>query len=210
MDNAMTIRIVSVLIGYAFGNVLSAFLVAKILGQPAPTSFGSGNPGTANVGAVLGKKAGIMVLAGDLFKTLVALVLVQFLFTENASLAMLYAGLGLTLGHDFPIWQKFKGGKGVAVSVLFMLMFDWRLAVVELLMALVVLIASQNLTVPPIIAMLLMTFQYMIRADTETMVVFLIMTLIMIWQFRHDLRDIMKGDAKKVDILKSFKKKIKM
>ena len=209
MGELMIVRIVSLLIGYAFGNILSAFVVAKFFGQPAPTEFGSGNPGTANVGAVLGKKAGILVLIGDLFKTLVALVLVQFIFTADAELAMLYAGLGLTLGHDFPFWQKFKGGKGVAVSVLFMLIFDWRLGLIELLVALFVLVVSQNLTVPPILALLLMTAQYMMRGDTETMYVFLVLTLIMIWQFRTDLKDLVQGNAKKVDILKSTKQRFK-
>ena len=114
------------MIGCGLGNILTAFIVARFFGAKKPTEFGSGNPGTANVGAVLGKKAGMLVYLGDAMKTLVAMLLVFLLFRNQTQLAFLYCSLGLTIGHDFPIWNHFKGGKGVAVSGIFILFINFK------------------------------------------------------------------------------------
>lgn len=107
-------RIYATLIGYVFGNFLTAMIVGKLFLKINPTEYGSHNPGTANMGAVFGKKWGILTCLGDLLKSLIALFIVYFVFPGHINIA--YAGLGLILGHCFPIWNHFKGGKGVAVS----------------------------------------------------------------------------------------------
>ena len=76
-------RLYSLLIGYVFGNILFAMVVGKFLLHKNPTQFGSKNPGTANVGAVFGKKYGIITCIGDLSKTLIALLIVFFLYHGN-------------------------------------------------------------------------------------------------------------------------------
>lgn len=109
-------RFVCILLGYLFGNFLTAELVVfKKTGKRAK-DIGSGNPGMANVSAVLGKKEGFLVLAGDLLKTIVAAVICNLLFPELGKIGSFYAGLGTMLGHNFPCWNHFRGGKGVAVT----------------------------------------------------------------------------------------------
>ena len=102
-----------VLIGYAFGCILSAVLVGR-LRHIDIFEKGSGNPGMTNTIKVLGKPAGIAVLVGDILKTLFAVLLCEYLFPEQGTLCALYAGLGVCLGHCFPFWHHFLGGKGVA------------------------------------------------------------------------------------------------
>ena len=101
--------------------------------------YGSGNSGTTNALRVLGKKAGLIVFAGDILKILAAGFLVTVLFNQGdffgdrAALYKLYAGLGAVLGHNFPFYLNFKGGKGIAVTSGLILMMDWRITILCLI-----------------------------------------------------------------------------
>lgn len=197
------------MIGCGLGNILTAFIVARFFGAKKPTEFGSGNPGTANVGAVLGKKAGMLVYLGDAMKTLVAMLLVFLLFRDQTQLAFLYCSLGLTIGHDFPIWNHFKGGKGVAVSGIFILFINFKWGIISLVAALILMIIMKNLTLPPLLFMALMAIFAVVNHQIETAIVLAIILLIMTYQYRKDIHDLFKGTSKEVDILSGTKKKIK-
>lgn len=110
-------RLFCVLIGYAFGCFLTAELVAwRCAGKPC-AEIGTGNPGMANLMTELGFWPGVAVLAGDTAKTATACIISAWLFPAlGLRLAALYAGFGAALGHNFPLWKKFRGGKGVAVT----------------------------------------------------------------------------------------------
>ncbi|WEV50861.1 glycerol-3-phosphate acyltransferase [Lactobacillus sp. ESL0731] len=198
-------RLWSILIGYVLGNLLGAMLLGRFVFHQDPTKVGSGNPGTANVGAVFGKKWGIITCLGDFLKTAVALLLVANFFPGRVNLA--YAGLGLILGHCFPVLNKFKGGKGVAVAGLFALIYDFPAGIVTLLIALVLMIIMKNLTVPPLIFIFLFACYEMTKIS-EVGIILLVIGLIMVFKFRHDLRDFFAGKGKKVDVLYSIKKKL--
>lgn len=115
-----------VLIGYAFGNILSAEVIGLFY-HKSLFEHGSGNPGMTNTIKVLGKTAGILVLLGDILKTIAAVLLCDALFPSLRALIPLYAGLGVTLGHCFPLWHHFLGGKGVAVAASAFILY-WPLA----------------------------------------------------------------------------------
>ncbi|TSO25732.1 glycerol-3-phosphate acyltransferase [Lactobacillus sp. LL6] len=195
----------SILIGYVFGNFLFAMIIGRFVLHLDPTQYGSGNPGTANMGAVFGKKWGILTCVGDLLKTAIALLIVYFLFPGKVYIA--YTGLGLMLGHCFPIWNHFKGGKGVAVSILVALAYDWKAGLITVLIALVLTAIMQNLTIPPLIFMVLFSM-YEFTQSLTAGIIFCIITVIMIFKFRHDIVDFFMGRGKRVDILYSIKKKL--
>lgn len=198
-------RLWSLLIGYLLGNLLFASIIGKFFLHKDPTKYGSGNPGTANMGAVFGKKWGILTCLGDLAKSLLALFIVYFAFPAHINQA--YVGLGLILGHCFPFWDHFKGGKGVAVAAQVTVFYDWRAGFITLIIALVLTALMQNLTIPPLIFMLLFSIWTMLH-DMEAGIVFLIITLIMAFKFRKDIVDFLTGHGKKVDILYTIKKKL--
>ena len=198
-------RLLSILIGYIFGNFLFAMIIGRLALHTDPTKYGSGNPGTANMGAVFGKKWGILTCSGDLLKTAIALLIVHLAFPGKINLA--YAGLGLILGHCFPIWNHFQGGKGVAVAALLTVVYDWKAGIITLLIALVLTAIMQNLTIPPLVFMILFSvFEFF--KNQEAGIIFLIITGIMIFKFWKDIIDFFTGHGKKVDILYSIKKKL--
>lgn len=201
----MEAKIIAVLIGYIFGNFMSAMFVGKFYLHQDPTKFGSGNPGTANVGAVFGKKAGIMTCVGDLLKTLLAIGLVYAIYRQHLLIA--YTGLGVVIGHCFPIMNHFKGGKAVAVMAMTTVLYDTKAGLITLLIALFLTAVMQNLTIPPLVFMLLFSF-YELSKSVEAGVIFLIITGIMAYKFKKDIYDFFTGNGKRVDILYSIKKKL--
>ena len=110
-------RVISVGIGYLCGMFLSGFLYGKKENVDL-RKVGSGNVGTTNTMRNLGVKAGILTLIGDVCKVFMAMVIVWLIFRnrypDSVKVLELYAGVGCILGHDFPAYMKFKGGKGIA------------------------------------------------------------------------------------------------
>lgn len=113
----MKIIILSLVIGYLFGSFLTAEAVSyKYLGKSIQ-SVGTGNPGMANVMSQIEKKQGFLVLIGDILKILIAMILVWIITGQtNTDQIILYTGFGGILGHNYPFWRKFHGGKGVTVT----------------------------------------------------------------------------------------------
>lgn len=132
------VRVACLLIGYVCGLFQTAYIYGRMNGIDI-REHGSGNSGTTNALRVLGKKAGLIVFAGDILKILAAGFLVTVLFNQGdffgdrAALYKLYAGLGAVLGHNFPFYLNFKGGKGIAVTSGLILMMDWRITILCLI-----------------------------------------------------------------------------
>ncbi len=117
-------RLWSLLIGYLWGGFLTAEAVARRRTGDSAAALGSGNPGMANIAAQLGWGWGAAVLLGDIGKTLLAVWMSRALFPALGPLAALWAGLGAALGHNFPLWRKFRGGKGVTVTCACLILFS--------------------------------------------------------------------------------------
>lgn len=119
-------RIICLLVGYAFGLFQTAFIYGKMNGIDI-REYGSGNAGTTNALRVLGTKAGLIVFAGDVIKTVLAILICSLIFKTSHSdeiyLLKLYAATGAILGHNFPFYLKFKGGKGIAATAGLILAF---------------------------------------------------------------------------------------
>ena len=110
----MLVALVASLLAYFVGSVSAAILVCQALGLPDPRSDGSGNPGATNVLRIGGKKPAAMTLAGDLVKGLLPVAIANALTDDTAVIALV--GLGALLGHLYPIFFNFQGGKGVATA----------------------------------------------------------------------------------------------
>lgn len=113
------IRLLCLVVGYFFGAFQTAYFYGKMHGIDIRT-VGSGNAGTTNTLRVLGTKAGMIVLIGDVIKTILAIVFARAFIISNLApegteyLYVLYTAAGAILGHNFPFYMQFKGGKGIA------------------------------------------------------------------------------------------------
>ena len=118
--------------GYLIGSVSSAILVSTLMGLPDPRKSGSNNPGTTNV-LRLGSKIGALItLMGDILKGLLPLLAVRTWISDD-SLLLVGLGLGIFLGHLFPLYFKFSGGKGVATALGLFLALTPTVAVVQII-----------------------------------------------------------------------------
>ena len=110
-------RIICLVIGYAFGLFQTAYFYGKAHGIDI-RQHGSGNSGTTNALRVLGTKAGLIVFAGDCIKCILAVCVARLIYGENEAVYLfcLYAAAGAILGHNFPFYMGFKGGKGIAAT----------------------------------------------------------------------------------------------
>ena len=112
-------RIISLAMGYVFGLFQTGYIYGRTKGIDIRKE-GSGNAGTTNSLRVLGKKAGIITFLGDLFKAILAVLLTKLIFQNTypdfVKVLELYAGFGTVLGHNFPFYLQFKGGKGIACT----------------------------------------------------------------------------------------------
>lgn len=121
------------LICLAIGYVCGLFQTSYFIGKSRHTDIrecGSGNAGTTNALRTFGKKAGVITLLGDLLKCVVAILIVKTVFKDTCGdilpLLGIYAAAGCVLGHNFPFYLGFRGGKGVAASAGMLLVLDWR------------------------------------------------------------------------------------
>ena len=115
-------RIICIIIGYIFGLFQTGYLYGK-MNHIDIRDYGSGNAGTTNAMRVLGKKAGVITYIGDTLKGVFCGILIRIIFSTCIGLdgayifvLVLYGGLGVVLGHNFPFYMNFKGGKGIAAS----------------------------------------------------------------------------------------------
>ncbi len=119
-------RIFCLLIGYVFGLFQTAYIYGRLHGIDI-RNYGSGNAGTTNTLRVFGTKAGLLVLFGDIMKCILAVVITGVIFGDShpdmVYLLKMYTAAGAIIGHNFPFYLKFKGGKGIAATAGLILSF---------------------------------------------------------------------------------------
>lgn len=130
-------RILCLLLGYVFGLFQTGYFVGKMMNTDIRAQ-GSGNSGTTNALRVLGPKAGALVFLGDFGKAFVLCMLIRLYYgsrmPEAALMLMLYGGFGVILGHNYPFYLSFRGGKGIAATAGILCAFwDWRIFLICLL-----------------------------------------------------------------------------
>lgn len=200
-------RILSLLIGYAFGNFITAeILIRKMTGQ-SPYGYGTHNPGMANVMAHCGFAYGILVLAGDLLKTAAACLLAYFLFKNDPGpVAVLYAGTGAVLGHNFPFWKNFRGGLGVACTCMAVFCFSPLWGLLADAGGMLVVFATQYLPLGAVAIPALFMIPAFVFYGTEAGMLALFLTLLMLNRHWPGVTAVIRGTAAKTDVLGRIRK----
>ena len=206
----MEARIWSLLIGYCFGCFLTAELVARhYAGKPASELGETGNPGMANIMASLGFKPGILTLLGDILKCLAAMGLSWLLFSKSGWIVSLYAGLGCTLGHDFPFWRRFRGGKGVATSSAAIIVFSPLWGLLANIAGMLVTFLTQYLCIAgPVIPLFFMGFMFL-RGNQEAGILGAVFSLLALLCHGPSVLGILRGTTSRTDVLGAIGRKLK-
>lgn len=172
---------------YLFGSVSSAIIICRIFGLPDPRTYGSGNAGAANVSRSGGKKMGALVMASDAAKgCLVAFLASSDPLHINPSITM--ASIAVLAGHIYPVFFKFKGGKGVATSFGILLVITPVSAVIAFFIYLVGLKLTRISSVSIFAAMLFfLAWQIVSQSFNSHLYTFLALTIIIIFGLRQNI-----------------------
>lgn len=198
------------IMGYAFGMFSSGYFIGKIYHVDVK-SKGSGNLGTTNVLRVVGLKAGIITLVIDLSKTLIPIMLTRYVlfsqyapFSRESQLLVLYTALGCVCGHLFPFYLKFRGGKGIACMGACMLVYDWRLAVIGLILFFGTIIITRYVSLASLIASLLFLIFVAITShgDIHMIIVTAIFTISAFYNHRQNIKRLINGNENKLSVKK--------
>ena len=202
-------QIYCLLIGYGFGCILFGEIIARIVARKPAAELGTtGNPGMANIMASCGFGPGIAVLIGDIVKTAAAIFLSYYLTgNEIGRMAMLYAGFGCTLGHDFPFWRKFRGGKGVDASCAAFILFSPLIGIPASLVGLAVVIATKYLSLGSLAIPASFTVGCLFAGNTEAAGLGVFFTVISLFKNLDHMCQIPSGEAEVVDVIAAIKKK---
>ena len=203
-------RILSLVIGYLFGCFLTAELVAhRYAGKSASELGDTGNPGMANIMASLGFVPGILTLAGDLGKCVASALLSYFLFPAAGWIVTLYAGLGCTLGHNYPFWRKLRGGKGVATSSMAICIYSFFPGLISNLIGMLTVFATKYLCIGgPAIPLSFMIWMW-IKGNREAAVLSTVLTILSILAHGPSILGIRKGETKQDDVLGALCRKLR-
>jgi glycerol-3-phosphate acyltransferase PlsY len=188
-----------VLAGYLFGSISTAIVVCRLMGLPDPRSQGSRNPGTTNVLRIGGKKAAILTLAGDMLKGLVPVLIARTLGAGHEIQAA--TGLAAFLGHLYPVFFGFQGGKGVATALGVFFGLHWLTGLVVtgiwIAMALLFRISSLSALTAMLLAPLL--FWYL-QPEMSFVYATIVISVMLFWRHRTNIRDLLSGKEGRIKL----------
>ena len=181
---------------YLLGSINSAIIVCYIFRLPSPRSIGSGNPGTTNVLRIGGKVPAIITLMFDIFKGL-APVIVARMLTDNEFLIACTA-LYAILGHVFPIFFGFKGGKGVATLIGTLFGFWWALGLIFVVTWLIVAIITRYSSLAALVASVVASVSVIFVANLQVATPFLIIAVTILIKHKGNIQRLVSGQESKI------------
>ncbi len=204
-------RVICLAMGYVFGLFQTGYLYSKAHNMDI-RNYGSGNSGSTNVLRVMGVKAGLIVFIGDSFKMIFACLLTRYLFREQPTLVyvyLAYTGFGVILGHNFPFYMGFKGGKGIAASAGLLAAMDWRGMLVALVVFVAVVAVTRYVSLGSILVMLVFSVGMVffgIKGDfgieesalPEFCVMVQVISIMGIWRHRTNIKRLLSGTENKL------------
>jgi len=205
MQNVIWTVIASILIGYLFGCVNVSYILSKFKGFDI-RKYGSGNAGASNVMIVLGRKAGLIVALLDILKAFLAVKLAGMFFPNavmgTGNYAGCIAGTFAIIGHIFPFYMHFKGGKGLASLGGTILAVDYKLFLILLFLAIVIAVVTDYICfVPTSISLIFpITYGYMVKSWGITMIL-LFSSIFMWYKHMENFERIKRGEEVKFHFL---------
>jgi acyl phosphate:glycerol-3-phosphate acyltransferase len=187
--------IVAFLVGYLFGSIPFGLLVTKLAGTGDIRAMGSGNIGATNVLRTGGKGLAAATLIGDMLKGTAAVLAMDKLDGTDAALV---AGLGVVIGHVFPVWLRFKGGKGVATYVGVLIAVAWPLAAVYAVIWIAVALLTRYSSLAGLVAGAFMPPVLLYTMGGKSALLFLVLTVLIFVTHRANIARLLAGNERKI------------
>jgi len=193
----MLINILLIFSAYLLGSISAAIIVCKTLGLSDPRTGGSGNPGTTNVMRLYGKKAAFLTLVGDIFKGIIPVLLAKVIVNSEFIIAI--CGLAAFLGHIFPIYFKFEGGKGVATLIGILFATHWLLGVSYIITWILTALIFRYSSLAALIAVLpIPIYSYFIEHNNQYTISFAVIAIILFWRHKPNIYNLLNGKEDKI------------
>ncbi|GAB7126710.1 glycerol-3-phosphate 1-O-acyltransferase PlsY [Silvimonas sp. JCM 19000] len=190
-----------VVAAYLIGSLSFAVIVSRGMGLADPRSYGSGNPGATNVLRSGNRKAAALTLLGDAIKGLVAVLLARALVSWWQLDAALIpaAALAVTLGHMWPIFFRFAGGKGVATALGVLLGLDWRVGVIVLVVWLIIAKGMKISSLAALVAALIApVLAWYFMPDRASVLAVTAISLLLIARHHKNIRGLLSGSERRI------------
>ena len=209
----MVLNVITAIIAYLIGSINFSVILSKKMAGFDVREKGSGNAGTTNMLRSVGKKAAAFTLICDILKGVVAILIAMFIGwafkVENQSLLVQIAGIAVVIGHTFPIFFGFKGGKGVATSLGILIMSNWQIGLICLVFAIVLIALTRMVSLGSCAAAVLfpvltlfITDNYIVSQGSGYFIYSVILAVIVLFNHRSNIKRILSGTENKI----SFKK----
>ena len=188
-------------LGYLFGSFPSGYLAGKIAKGIDIRSLGSGSTGATNVLRHIGKRAAITVFLLDVFKGVISILLAKyFLLNDSWQVAI---GLSTLIGHIWPVWLNWRGGKAVATGLGIFLGLSWQVGLATLGVFILMIILFRIVSLASVSAALALPFIMFISFKTSSislpfLVISLLAMTLVIWRHRENILRLMKGKEPKI------------
>ncbi len=204
-------RIICLVIGYILGLFQTGYIYGKAHNVDI-RQHGSGNAGTTNTLRTLGWKAGAITFIGDLCKAMLAIFIAWIIFhdryPEAVKVLQMYAGFGAVLGHNYPFYLKFKGGKGIACTAGFILACFWQIAPICLVLFIVAVAITKYVSLGSILVAISFMIQLVVYGQmgifsisenymTEIYIVGALFSLMALWRHRANIKRLLTGTENK-------------
>jgi len=186
---------------YLFGSISSAIIVSKLMGLEDPRTQGSGNPGATNVLRLGGKKAAIITLAGDVLKGLLPVIIANSLTNSPAILAL--TAIAAFLGHLYPVFFGFKGGKGVATAIGAIIGLSVPTAGLLMLTWFIVAVISKYSSLAALVASALApVYAWWLGMPSAIIGAIFVIAVMLFWRHRENIGRLLSGQESKIKLSK--------
>ena len=185
-----------ILLSYLMGSIPFGFILTKILLKKDIREIGSGNIGATNVLRTGNKMIGYITLSLDILKAIIPLLVIKFNHPEF----LFISALSIFLGHVFPLWLKFKGGKGVATYVGMLFCINYILGFVFIICWLIIFIVSRYSSLSSLIASLTIPFYHFFIIDNNNYYFFIILFILIFYTHRENIKRLINNTESKTKI----------
>ena len=194
--NLIILNFFIILISYLFGSIPSGYILTKYFSKIDITKEGSGNIGATNVLRSGSKRLAIFTLLLDASKGIIPIIIFY-----NSTFSLILAGLSSFIGHNYPIWLKFNGGKGIATYLGISFAVSLKLGLIFILIWLITALISKTSSISSLLTIFLIPFVSLLILDDKLIsLLFLILTSISFYRHRENIKRIINGSEPKINI----------